>query len=700
MESYAESTGFRLHHGILAHAILLACVLTLSGIAVAVADDASTAKRDSAPGEDRTFTPDPFAPTEEGGKGAAPPVDPFTKEPRTPKDTEEPTDAAPTAPGLPGPAGEPEQPTEEPAEAPGVEPVKPPVEPVVEPEQGVFAGGPPIREIAFEGLEHVDQATALEKLGMKVGDAYDPARAEAALGKLLDLGYFRRARADSYVHVEQADDGVRLIFHLTENPPVQAIAFQGNTVLSPEQLTAALSSVISVGDPYNEQLSDPIGEAIAGAYWDAGFLAIVLPHTLSADGTLTVPVIEQYIEEVRVEGLRKTKRGLVMDEIHTAPGHLYDVGQIRQDLDRLTDLGVFETVALADPVPGSQAGALIITYEVNEAKTGVFDVGAGYGPKDGFTGYAAIAERNLGGRGRRIGVRAEFGGTYDYAFEYADPFLDSHHTSVELCLYARRTRTDLAGLAGLVTANQAFANETHAGGVISLVRPLDTDRKRSLSLTYLNEYVSNMDPRLLNLLEPSALRGRVGKVSVGLVNDSRDDVLIPARGGRESIGVEQSAGLLGSDFTFTKLSLDLRRYYPLGERGTIALRGAYGHGRGDIPVFEAFTMGGHDTIRGYREDRFAGTNMLLLNAEYRYRLFGREPSRSLQAIAFADYGDAFGGRWAGQGGATFYPEHQAFAGALGVGVGLRWYTKYGPFGVDYGVGREGGRGYVTFRQTF
>ncbi|HQK95964.1 MAG TPA: BamA/TamA family outer membrane protein, partial [Armatimonadota bacterium] len=81
-------------------------------------------------------------------------------------------------------------------------------------------------------------------------------------------------------------------------------------------------------------------------------------------------------------------------------------------------------------------------------------------------------------------------------------------------------------------------------------------------------------------------------------------------------------------------------------------------------------------------------------------LFGDDPRKSLQALAFVDYGDAYGGTWPGLGNAVFYSEHQQFTGNLGVGVGLRWNTRLGPIGVDYGVGREGGRGYLTFRQTF
>ncbi len=561
--------------------------------------------------------------------------------------------------------------------------------------------GPLVAEIVFEGLRGVSEEEARQTIALEIGRKFTPARGDADLRRLLALGAFRTRAEESYVHTEPVGDQVRVIFHLTENPAVRGIVFEGNTVLSAEALTAAVQGVVRPGDVYRTDIGGKVAEQASGAYLDAGYAALVLHPTLDDAGVLHVPLIEQYIEDVEIEGLRKTKRKLVMSEIRTRPGQLYNLGLIRRDLDRLIDLGLFDSVAVADPRPGTQTGAVILVYQLDERKTGTFDAGLGYGPKDGLIGYVAVSENNLGGHGRKLGVRAEFGGTYAFDLHFSDPFLDSHHTSIELDVYSRRTRTDLVGFAGLSSPNQVFGSETHTGGVVSLSRPLDRDRKRLVNVSYMNEYVNNQDARLINILDPSALRGRVGKLSAGFINDSRDMPSNPARGGREAIQIEQAAGVLGSSFTFTKFGVDLRRYFEIGDRSVIALRGMYGLVRGqNTPIFEAFRAGGMDTIRGYREDRFVGSNVVLLNAEYRYRLFGDDPRKSLQALAFVDYGDAYGGTWPGLGNAVFYSEHQQFTGNLGVGVGLRWNTRLGPIGVDYGVGREGGRGYLTFRQTF
>src|SRR5919206_423760 len=58
-----------------------------------------------------------------------------------------------------------------------------------------------------------------------------------------------------------------------------------------------------------------------------------------------------------------------------------------------------------------------------------------------------------------------------------------------------------------------------------------------------------------------------------------------------------------------------------------------------VPFYLQPTLGGPDTLRGYRFDRFYGDNSTLLTAEYRW-----DASPILQMVAFADGGKVFN-RW-------------------------------------------------------
>ena len=72
----------------------------------------------------------------------------------------------------------------------------------------------------------------------------------------------------------------------------------------------------------------------------------------------------------------------------------------------------------------------------------------------------------------------------------------------------------------------------------------------------------------------------------------------------------------------------------------IALHGASSltttNGTQQVPFYLQPTLGGPDTLRGYRFNRFYGNNSTMATAEYRW-----DASPILQMVAFADGGKVF-----------------------------------------------------------
>ena len=96
---------------------------------------------------------------------------------------------------------------------------------------------------------------------------------------------------------------------------------------------------------------------------------------------------------------------------------------------------------------------------------------------------------------------------------------------------------------------------------------------------------------------------------------------------------------------FEKTSVDVRRYFSKGgrklklddKRTTLAVRVLGGVATGKLPFFEQFFVGGADSLRGYREDRFWGNKELLASVELRKPI-----AHGVSGVLFADYGDAWG----------------------------------------------------------
>ena len=112
-----------------------------------------------------------------------------------------------------------------------------------------------------------------------------------------------------------------------------------------------------------------------------------------------------------------------------------------------------------------------------------------------------------------------------------------------------------------------------------------------------------------------------------------------------------------------------------------------------LPFFEQFFVGGAESLRGYREDRFWGDNMLLISVELRKPI-----AQAITGVVFVDYGDAWNGN------PEFFigelEQHVNFKGHFGTGVGMRVTTPIGHLRLDYGIGTEGGRTHFSMGHAF
>jgi hypothetical protein len=148
----------------------------------------------------------------------------------------------------------------------------------------------------------------------------------------------------------------------------------------------------------------------------------------------------------------------------------------------------------------------------------------------------------------------------------------------------------------------------------------------------------------------------------------------------------------GGDYTFTRLDVDVRQYVSfLNERRVVAARlflstSDLARGR-RIPFYLMPTLGGHDSLRGFRDYRFRGPHALLLQGEYRWEI------------------------WSGFDAALFYDAgkvalRRADLGLAGLarnyGVGFRFNTDNGVImRVDTGFGSpDGTHLFIVFGGVF
>jgi outer membrane protein insertion porin family len=105
---------------------------------------------------------------------------------------------------------------------------------------------------------------------------------------------------------------------------------------------------------------------------------------------------------------------------------------------------------------------------------------------------------------------------------------------------------------------------------------------------------------------------------------------------------------------------------------------------GTLPPYEAFRIGGSNSVRGWDEGRIGtGRSFALISAEYRFPVFN-----ILGGVLFADYGTDLGSGSSVPGDPAAVRGKPGSGG--GYGVGLRIQSPLGAIRIDYGLGTNGG----------
>lgn len=194
---------------------------------------------------------------------------------------------------------------------------------------------------------------------------------------------------------------------------------------------------------------------------------------------------------------------------------------------------------------------------------------------------------------------------------------------------------------------------------------------------------------LRNDLVTGSRGGRIAEVTVGALDDSRDNVFAPTHGRFVQLSYAKSADALGADFSYGRLRFDARTYGTIRGQHVLALQALVVGVDGDAPFDQIALVGGGDIMRGYARGRFRDDWFGGAQAEYRSPVVHR-----VGAVAFGGAG-AVAPRLGDLGSAKVLPTY---------GAGLRVQidpAQRTAVRADYGRGRDGSSGlYIGFNQAF
>jgi len=556
--------------------------------------------------------------------------------------------------------------------------------------QGFADGQGKITAIMLQGNENISKDLIISQIASNLGDIFSKEKVEKDVRAIYDLGYFK----DITIKLEPFRDGYKVLFVLSEYPPIKEINISGNTAITVEEMRDVM--VLTEGQIFSQKILKNDLKRISQIYKDRGYLLInVKEVNYDEEARLSIAIAEGRLEKISIEGNDKTREKVITREITIEPGDLFDFNIVKKSLQNIYNLGFFEDVTMRLE-PGSDEDLVELVIKVIEKNTGKFGVGAGYSSEEGLLGFVSYEENNLFGGGQKIEAEIEVGNRTTYKLSFLEPWIANTPTSVGLEVYNSILNKEDEEDDILI----GEYDEEKLGGRLILGRRIGDDYK--LGLEVKTERVTY--DLISGVLPDDSNEGWTNSFTPSLSYDTRDDIFDATEGWYHTFSLEKAGGFLGGDYNFTKYNLTLRAYISTDfitealdvtnpskltdtiEQGVLAFRAIGGISDTDLPSFAQYNVGGLSTLRGYDLNEFNGDKALVFNAEYRFPL-----AENFQAVVFADWGQAW------EYGESINLSDLKF----GKGIGVRFDTPIGPIRLDYGIGESGvGKTYLSIGQSF
>lgn len=353
-------------------------------------------------------------------------------------------------------------------------------------------------------------------------------------------------------------------------------------------------------------------------------------------------------------------------------GDLFDNRMLDDLRQALLGTGLFSSVSAVPERTGQDAGDgteyVTVSVEQHAGPPRTIAAQAGYATGEGFRVEGSWTHRNLfppegalivsglaGTKEQSLGLtfRRSNAGRRDRTFQLTAELLHSDYAAVEG--YTAR----LAGQVSYGSTPIWHKRLTYAYG-------------GQLLATSEAVYDAALGERRRRTFYVAGLNGQVGF-------DTTDDLLDPARGFRIAALVEPEAVVDGEFQPYVRAQIDASAYVAAGDSLVIAGRARLGSIQGaglfELAPSRRFYAGGGGSVRGFAyqglgplapDGKPAGgrsLNEAALEVRYRFGDYG--------LAAFADVGQAY---------EETLPQFNALR--VGVGLGARYYTRFGPLRID------------------
>ena len=520
-----------------------------------------------------------------------------------------------------------------------------------------------VKRVEVEGARSVSARDVRGWLVTRVGVAVDSALLRKDVDRILkgyqSRGFWHVAVAFPRVAMRRSDATVAFAIVEGTRTRVASVAVRGD--LGFDQSDVRLAFGLARGMVLLESDLGQRLDRLLRFYEDRGypFCALRPDVQFDSDGACVQVVVSPgplvHVDAVRFKGNQTTREDVLLRHISFVAGEVYDQRRVDAFVKRLQNLPFIDRVYTPELVStGDEMGLVIGLEESHHTRIeGMLGVGSG----QGLTGEIALDVLNFSGGGRegyalwsRQGV-----GLSNLRVSYREPYVLNSPLSgwgeVEMVARTGYVTHKFGGGADVSVGEGA----RFFGGV--------AHRRVLPDSAGLGFYESE---RMWSL-ESGVRFDRRGHAMSGWVAEIRGEM------GEVSDGIRR-----------VQWGVDGQVFLPVGRQSIIAgrARALWVGQKGDVPQTAGIWLGGTESLRGYREEMFWGTNAGWVNVEWRWLL-----GPKTRLFAFVDAGRIEGA------GSRSWP--------VSYGVGLLADGRMGAVGIDYGLpwGESLGQGMVHVRMV-
>ena len=549
-----------------------------------------------------------------------------------------------------------------------------------------------VARVNVSGNSQVTSDYILGVVSTKAGQTLDRDVLQKDIEAIYNQGFFSFVDAD----LTPEQDGVAVTFSVRENPIVESIVFEGNTVYTSEQLMKEVFS--QVGTVFNRVFFRNDLDRIQNRYHTDGYVMVRVSDVQVQGGDIRVKILEPRVGNVIIQGNTRTKTQVIRREIKLKEGDLFNVTRFRYQLGKLQGLGYFEDVNVAFDSPDNQDDVVDLILTVKEKRTASVGVNLAYGSESGLSGGLTYGDTNLFGKGLNFEIGFDEGDEASYWLSLSSPYMDSetwawrvgarYRTYDDRYYYRQGERQfefDEKNTQFYAGIGKKFKNEDWSW--FATLRHEDTSY----------DDVHNTIPGYIDDL--TMWEGVNQTAELQFTLDKRDPYLPYPKGLVWETTLEKAFEGLGGEFDYMKYWTQLRWYAPLNKlvEGVVDVEGTWtdenpiilaarlrvGSATNDeLPAFARYSLGGMNTLRGYSSRSFEGSNVLLGNFELRLPV-----QDNFTLVGFFDVGNA-------SNSMDWGDLHDNY------GVGVRVKTPFGNLRVDYAHGEDENKTYFGFGDMF